>query len=250
MRKYSVLLILSLVTFTVDAQRWKLKRYEGMAGIGTTYILGDVGGNMKETLGGITDFDFSSTRPSIYLGARYKLREEMSARFNVFYGFAKSDDKNSRNEPRGTVSTTHLFEVSTQFEYYFLREDRRLKSAAVFNRRGMVNNYARTAYYAFVGAGALFYNPTTNGQNDQYHMVKQGMMVTPSVPIGLGLKYSYNSKLSIGFEIGGRLTFSDYLEGYSSFYYGEHDDFLYFTSLSLIYKVRTDRRNRPVLFRR
>lgn len=250
MRKVAILLILTLVTYSLTAQRWKLKRYEGIAGLGTTYILGDIGGNMKETLGGITDFDFATTRPSIYLGVRYKVREEMQARFNVFYGFGKSDDKYGRNNERGVVSTVHLFEISTQFEYYFLREERRLKSAAVFNRSGMVNNYARTAYYAFVGAGALIYNPKTNAVPDADHAIEQGFAFTPSVPLGLGLKYSYNSKLSIGFEVGGRITFTDFIDGYSSFRWGEHNDYLYFTSLSLIYKVRTDRRNRPVLFRR
>ncbi|MFW6328308.1 MAG: hypothetical protein ACOC2F_08365, partial [Bacteroidota bacterium] len=145
-RNHLLLLLISLtISTSVDAQRWKLRRYEAIVGVGTTTVYGDIGGTADESnLFGLKDIRITDVRPSFRLGIRYKLEEDMSLKMNFIYGRGYSTDDESRNTHRNFGFTTDIVEYSVQYEYYILKEDRRLKSAAVFNRRGMINNYAKT----------------------------------------------------------------------------------------------------------
>ena len=75
-------------------------------------------------------------------------------------------------------------------QYYFISEQRLLNSAAIFNRRGMINNYASFAAYVFAGVGATMFWPEPVIQEprpgDKY---KTDMGVTAVIPVGLGIKY-------------------------------------------------------------
>ncbi len=264
--KKATLIILALFFITISetySQRWKLRRYEAIVGLGTTTVYGDIGGTADESnLYGLKDIRIGDIRPSFYLGIRYKLEEEMSLKLNLIYGRGYSTDANSKNEHRNLSFSTGIFEYSLQYEYYFLKEDRRLKSAAVFNRKGMINNYAKTAMYAFAGVGGIYFSPKfTEDPNTVWpdwiwdkenHTYEGYSKINAVIPVGIGLKYTIDDMFSIGFELGGRYTFTDYLDGISPNnppYANNSKDVYYFADISLIYKVRTDRRGRPVLFR-
>ncbi len=264
-RNHLLLLLISLtISTSVDAQRWKLRRYEAIVGVGTTTVYGDIGGTADESnLFGLKDIRITDVRPSFRLGIRYKLEEDMSLKMNFIYGRGYSTDDESRNDDRNLGFRTGIFETSIQYEYYLLKEDRRLKSAAVFNRRGMINNYAKTALYVFAGAGGIAFKPQFleepseawslwNSTMEDRHEVLQETAFSGVLLGGLGLKYTLDSKYSLGFELGYRYSFTDLLDGISAYnppFNNEHNDVYYFSSISLIYKVRTDRRGRPVIFR-
>ena len=61
------------------------------------------------------------------------------------------------------------------------------------------------------------------------------------------LKYIIDSKWVLGFELGGRFTSTDFLDGFSPLT-SNFNDVYYFTVLNLIYKIKTDRRGFPILF--
>ena len=251
-----ILLAFVFTTFlitAVDAQRWKLRRYEGILGFGTTNVFGDIGGTADQSnLFGLKDIEIDQTRPSFYAGIRYKIEEDMAVKLNIVYGIGSGSDDGSKNEHRELSFKTTLIESSVQYEYYFLKEDRRLKSSAVFNRRGMINNYAKIAAYAFGGLGGIYFNPSLEGPPSQlaheWHIVDGYSKFNLTLPVGLGLKYTIDDQISLGFELGGRYTLSDYLEGFSTTF-SKNNDIYYFTNLTFIYKARTDRRGRPILFR-
>ena len=265
--KKATLIFLALFFITIGdafSQRWKLRRYEAIVGLGTTTVYGDIGGTADESnLYGLKDIRFTDVRPSYYLGIRYKLEEEMSIKLNLIYGQGYGTDAGSKNENRNLGFKTGIFEYSVQYEYFFLKEDRRLKSAAVFNRKGMINNYAKTAAYAFAGLGGIYISPKfTEDPSDVWpewettmkdrHIIEGYSKISATFPVGLGLKYTIDDMFTIGFELGGRYTLSDYLDGIAAKnppFNNEHKDVYYFADVSLIYKVRTDRRGRPVLFR-
>lgn len=254
MKKLLITLVFSgIIISSVDAQRWKLRRYEGILGVGTTNVFGDIGGTADQSnLFGLKDIEIDQTRPSFYAGIRYKLEEDMSLKLNIVYGQGSGNDIGSKNEHRELSFKTTLIESSVQYEYYFLKEDRRLKSSAVFNRRGMINNYAKLAMYAFGGVGGIYFNPSLEGPEQQltheWHIVDGYSNFNLTLPVGLGLKYTIDDQISLGFELGGRYTLSDYLEGFSTVF-SKNNDVYYFTNLTFIYKARTDRRGRPILFR-
>jgi opacity protein-like surface antigen len=243
-------MILVMVPVSSYAQKWKLRRYEASFGVGTSNFYGDIGGAAgTNNAAGFKDIQLKYTRPSIALGARYKLTGDMAVRMNLIYGFVAGSDANSRNGGealRNYSFTSTIFEPSFQFEYYLIPESRSTSSAALFNRRGMVNNYSKIYVYLFGGIGGAFGNPKLKDSagNDvtKDNFSKFGVVF----PVGAGLKYTIDSRWSIGAEFGRRFTTTDYIDGYSS-QFSKHNDLYDFTTVSAIYKIQTDRRGRPIL---
>lgn len=246
-----LLLLLLCLPLTADAQKWKLRRYEALFGVGTSNYFGDIGGSADaDNLWGIKDIKIRSTRPSFYLGARYKIRANVAVKMNLMYGFIAGDDEGSKNTDRGFKFYSHIFEPSFQAEYSIISEEQRRRSGAMFNKRGMMNNYSQFNVYLYAGIGGLFYSPVEN------EALKSGVYYEPgykkygiSFPAGIGAKYVISQSWSIGAEFGVRWTTTDYLDAYTS-RYSTANDLYYFTHVHGIYRIRTDRSGYPVLFRR
>jgi opacity protein-like surface antigen len=247
MNKYFLIFSLILLTvFSIDtsAQRWKLRRYEASAGLGTLNFFGDIGGTADDNnLIGFKDIQLKFTRPSVFFGAAYRLREDMNVRMNLIFGSITGDDINSRNDGRNYAFTSTIFEPSFQFEYYLIPEGKTFYSSAIFNRRGMINNYAQFSAYVFLGIGGVLSNPKP--RKDYVSVFEDNFSkFGVAFPLGLGLKYSIDSQWSLGFEIGRRLTLTDHIDGYTS-KFSEHKDTYYISTFSAIYKLRTDRNGLP-----
>lgn len=266
----NILLFSLLLSLNTNAQSWKLMRYEFVGGVGTANIFGDLTGASNtgnENLYGIKDFVISDTRPSLLLAARYKVTQRFSARMNFIYSPSKSNgsftklDGESKVQRDGVVVNTQLLEITPQMEFYFLREERKAKSAAIFNRRGMVNSFATLSAYFFAGAGAVHAKPTITVNNpnstfliDRKDEIYQDGLWTLVLPAGVGVKYVLNGRYVLGFEFGGRYTFSDNIDGFSptvglnpkQYPKGKTaNDIYYFTSINLSYKLRTSRDGIP-----
>jgi hypothetical protein len=249
--KYLLIIFFLLTVFTVSSygQKWKLRRYEAAFHIGTSNFYGDIGPSSNTETGLFKDVQLQYTRPSFGLGIRYKLTGDMNLKMNLIYGFVKGSDLNSLNWGEGHRSysfTSTIFEPSVQFEYYLIPESRSNASAALFNRRGMVNNYSKVYLYVFGGVGGAFANP--------YIKDSTGIIIPPAkpfskvgvvFPVGIGLKYTIDAKWSLGFEFGRRWTTTDFIDGLKP-PSSQHNDIYDFGMFSAIYKVKTDRRGRPV----
>ncbi|MBN2614009.1 MAG: hypothetical protein JXB00_20800 [Bacteroidales bacterium] len=242
MKKF--ILVISLIIFVVgatDAQRWKLKRYEAIAGIGTLNMFTDLGVSNAESLLG---FRMDFTRPNIYAGVRYKFSHAFSGKFGLAYGYGYSDDVTNDRGTDGFKSNTHIIEPSVTAEYYIKKEQRRYKSVAIYNRRGMLNDYSTFGIYAFGGIAGLYYNVVHDINPRDYDVLKNSGF-TLAIPIGLGFKYIYSDKIVFGYEIGPRYVFSDYLDGFTT-EDSKHNDVYWLTTLTLAYKIKTSRRNIPL----
>ena len=248
MVKWYLAAVLASLFFQGNAQQWKLKRIEAIFGVGTTNVYSDLGGAPDATsLLFIKDVSFRSTRPSVYLGVRYRATQKTTVKTALIYGYSKTTDyTGSRNENRGFSSVTQLIEFSGNYEYYFLPEQRRLRSAAMFNRRGMINDYSSFGAYAFIGLGATFYWPhlelSEPRLQDQY---KNNFGVTASIPLGVGFKYIISDKWIFGYEIGYRQTISDYLDGFKG-PYSKKADIYWISSFNFSYRIPTSRRGLPI----
>jgi len=236
------------IVLTGYAQQWKLKRIEGILGIGTTNVYSDLGGAPNASgLLFIKDITFRSTRPSVYAGLRYRVDPKSTVKVALAYGYSKATDfAGSRNENRGFTSVTQLLEFSANYEYYFLPEHRRLRSAAIFNRRGMINDYSSFGAYAFIGLGTSLYKPdlvyTEPRAGDQYN---NNIGITGTIPLGLGIKYILSDKWILGYEIGYRQTLSDYLDGFKP-PSSKRDDVYWISTFNLSYRIATSRRGLPI----
>lgn len=242
-----ILLVLSCVFVTDSmAQRWKLRRYEVGLGIGSVQVFGDIGGTAdKENWFGLKDIKLDETRPAFSLMGRYKVNTFISAKANLNLGFGSGKDAGSRND-RGRSYKTMLIEFSGQAEHYFLVEEKRYRSAAMYNKRGMVNNFSTLSAYTFLGAGVV-YARSSHGAAPvlPYDDYQPGAHIAPVIPFGLGAKYVIDDKVFIGAELGYRWPLSDYIEGYKQTISSQHKDVYYFFMLSVNYRLKTTRRNIP-----
>ncbi len=243
---FLVLVFLSF-SVSVEAQRWKLRRYEASFGIAATNFYSDVGKSITDQnlLNSFKTVQLQTTRPGFVFDVRYKLAGDMAVKLNFAYGFLHGKDAGNLDAREYVMSTT-IFEPSLLFEYYLLPEGRSMSSAALFNRRGMVNNYSRFYIYLFGGAGGAYYNAKAkeNIEFDPRFTAASGFV--PVFPAGAGVKYSIDAQWSIGFEYGRRFTLTDNLDGITT-EFSQNNDIYDFAVFKAIYKVRTDRRGRPLL---
>jgi hypothetical protein len=124
----------------------------------------------------------------------------------------------------------------------------------MFNKRGMINNYSHYNLYAFAGVGGVFgwVKPLKNLGKYNIDRSPAGL----AFPLGLGFKYVMSANLSIGVEFGGRLTTTDWLDGYApnQIYpgtnYSHANDVYYFANFNVIYRIKTSRRGLPMFGKR
>ena len=244
MKKLLFFLIASfLFNLTVDAQAWRMRRYEAIFGIGTTHYFGDIGGWSKdENVLGLRDIDFTQVRPNLYFGIRYKLYEELALKLNFSYGYLHGDDSGDANNSRNFKFYTSIFEPSVQVEYSFIKEKEAM-SYLMMKGRGMSQFHPSISAYAFLGLGGAFFNITAkeNLQNVDLEYTPIALVV----PLGIGLKFGLNTNWSIGFDLGGRFTTSDYIDGYTS-EYSESKDVYFFGVFNMMYKIETGLNGVPV----
>ena len=245
-----VILITLYISSSLFSQRWKLKRYEAIAGIGTTNIFSDLGGRIDASMFYIEDITFRDTRPSLYAGARYKINQKYSTKLSLTYGYGKTEDfEGSRNEGRQFVARTHLFETAAHFEFYFKQEERRYRSAAMFNRRGMLNNYSTISAYVFGGVGLTKYWTKLEMEPRPTDTYDDRNKFIIAFPLGLGIKYIISDKWIIGYEIAGRYTFSDYIDGFKPAA-SKHNDIYWISTFNINYRIKTSRRGLPLFLDR
>jgi len=244
MKKLLFFLIASfLFTLTVDAQAWRMRRYETIFGVGTAHYFGDIGGWSKdENILGLRDIDFTQVRPNLYFGIRYKLYEELAFKLNFSYGYLHGDDSGDANNSRNFKFYTRIFEPSVQVEYGFIKEKEAM-SYLMMKGRGMSQFHPSISAYAFLGLGGAFFKVTKKGNLKNVDL--EYTPVALVVPLGIGLKYGLNTNWSIGFDLGGRFTTSDYIDGYSS-KFSKSKDVYFFGVINMVYKIRTGSNGLPV----
>ncbi len=256
MKVYSVFLIFLFFAFSVSdvfGQRWRLDRHHLTLGLGASGFMGDLGGADKPSSLGISDFDFAAVKPSVMLGYRYHLMEDVTARANIVYGQVSGSDANT-NEPYRNNRNIHfrspILEVSVQGEYFFFSAER---VGARYRRvtRGFGWLGYNISAYAFAGIGGFYFNPQAKFDRDLYMELGHSTVKNPddlpengwyelrplntegqgyyptrdkyrqiqiAVPIGVGAIFHINRDLSVGFEYGFRKTWTDYIDDVSTTY--------------------------------
>ena len=97
-------------------------------------------------------------------------------------------------------------------------------------------------FYVFTGIGGLSYSVKGNDA-----LVNTGMKTggfTAVIPVGLGSTLIFSPDFNFGVEIGGRYSFSDNLDGYTS-QYSSSNDVYYFFNFTVTYKLKTGANGLP-----
>ncbi|MBA7532943.1 hypothetical protein ES705_25178 [subsurface metagenome] len=242
-RFYLIFLIAFLFTYFSDAQIWKMRRYEGLGGIVTSNYFGDIGGYSKgDNALGLKDIRLFQSRPGFYLGARYKVLENLSAKLNLTAAFLHGTDEGGVNVGRDLKFSTKIFEPSVQFEYFLLPE-KESRSYLMMRGKGIGSFNPTISAYVFAGLGGAFFNAYKLENYEDYDFEYSNTALV--FPIGLGMKISLTPKWAAGFDLGRRFTTTDYLDAYTS-KDSRSNDVYYFGVFNLIYKLKTSRSGWPI----
>jgi hypothetical protein len=251
MRKTLIIILILFFSFSVFAQKWKLTRYEALIGIGTANFFGDIGGYPNgQNWYGLKDINIFRTRPSLYFAARYKIKMDQSIKFNLIFAWLNGKDNPavSYQGVRKYSFNSFVSEQSFQYEYSFVKEDRHRFSFALFNRRGMINNYSKLGFYGFAGLGGLLFVPSVKGNiAAAYGLPNTSVGYTLVIPVGVGVKLIYSNKYAFGFEFGGRYSLSDRIDGLAT-QQSKFNDVYYFGVFNLVYRIKTSIRGYPMIF--
>ena len=249
-RSFILTIILSfLISGIAHSQTWKMKRYEAMVGIGGSFYMGDIGSvSPTESIGGIKDVVFASTRPVIHLGFRYKISERFWVKLNLNYGWLYGDDSYyGSNQERGLVFSTPIFESTVQAEYAFIK-DKSDNNYLMMKGKGIRSFNSNISFYGFAGFGPIFFWPKVLEDPDN-RAATDFSKVALAFPLGLGLKYGLTPDWKIGFEVGGRFTTTDYLDAFTSDW-SKYNDNYFFATFHVIYNLDVSRKGWPTIRRR
>lgn len=187
--------------------------------LGGANYLGEIGG-AGEARGSLLDMKFSQTNVALGGFYRYHFTDRIAAKIQFNYARIQGADSLSEQPSRvgrNLSFRTDLLEVLVTGQYSFLvlnDLNRRSKSRVDFRAN------------VFAGAGVLFYYPYAQ-YNDKWYYLRPLMTegtenaydeMTIAVPFGLAANFTFNKKIRLGFEVGYRFTFTDYLDDVSTDY--------------------------------
>jgi hypothetical protein len=241
-----IIALLLLTSVDGYGQRWKLRRYELDLWVAGVTMHADIG-KANQPFANM----FNGFRPSIGITPRFFLYERTAIALDLaFANYAGKDDEVS-SHGRQYAFNTNAFVHGIRGEFYILGTSKKMFSGAVYNRRGMVNNYNQLYLYVFGGvSGILSKSIVKDMRNDNQEIADSEYYNNNAVysvvfPLGVGFKLSLDPRWSIGLEMGYSFSLSDWLDGYSS-PWSEYNDSYYITSVKAVYKIRSDKNGRPI----
>lgn len=209
MKKPVTAFLVFLAALAASAQSFYAVRKErsliATGGIGTSTYFGELA----------NPGDYFDARPSISAGLQYYFTNRISARAELSWFQLKGDD--AKADAEGRIKRNLSF-VSNNFEFNAAGQINLLPKGRRFYQRPQINPYV------FIGVGLLYFNPKAEYQGRKYALQPlrtEGVhynRVTVAIPHGIGVRYMVDPFLNIGFELGYRKIFTDYLDDVSTVY--------------------------------
>ena len=170
--------------------------------------------------------EFGETNLAWGLFVRYNFHEKFSARVNFSNGQISGDDQNGTQEwrkERNFSFRSNIYEFSVIGEWDIL-------GSQPYSSTGMFER-AFTPYMLF-GVGLVKFSVAAEGdgllsEEEEYPSVFF------SVPIGGGLKYHFQERVTLGAELAFRPAFGDYLDGVSLTGNPDKNDWYLFGGLTI-----------------
>lgn len=248
-RLFLIILLFCFFHQLIEAQQiWKLRRYEAVAGFGPTLFFGDIGGFSKtKNILGLRDMSFLQTRFDLNFSAKYRIIQDINARISLTYGLLHASDSRGSNEDRGFVAAISIFEPALIGEYYFIKN--KAESSYLFSKgraHGLGGIFKLLDFYTFTGIGGVGYSIKPNDKLKSKQVIEsiKPRGFTAVIPVGLGTTLIYSPDFNFGVEAGGRYSFSDNLDGYTS-QYSSSNDVYYFFNFTVTYKLKTGSNGLP-----
>ncbi|MBL4706352.1 MAG: hypothetical protein JKY54_17625 [Flavobacteriales bacterium] len=188
--------------------------------IGGSNYLGDIGGDELNRGGFIWDMKMEQTGIAVGAFYRTKLRDNLGIKASVHWARIQGDDvlsSNAGRRGRNLNFRNDLIELAATGEYYFYE---------TYDVGGYGRYLVEFRPYLFGGIAAVYSDPkaeldgeyyalrplNTEGKSNSYNAI------TMSIPGGLGFYFTYANRYRLGWELGYRHTFTDYLDDVSGVY--------------------------------
>ncbi|MEO6882669.1 MAG: DUF6089 family protein [Bacteroidia bacterium] len=217
MRKIHTLLVF---IFLISSVAFSQYRWDYGLRLGVSNYLGDIGGTDLTRRNFVSDMKLAETKFSGGIFVRTRLGESFGLKASLNYGRIAGADSLSTNygrRGRNLSFRNDIFELAVTGEYYFYQ----------VNDLGHTYRYRNDfKAYIFAGIAGFHHNPEayyggtwvdlqplkTEGQKTPYSLWQA------SIPVGAGVYFTLNRKFRIGWELGWRTTFTDYLDDISTKY--------------------------------
>ncbi len=186
--------------------------------VGAANYLGEMGGKEEARKDFIWDMKLNQTRWALGAFGRYKINPLLAVKGSFTYGRIQGADNLSTNpgrQGRNLSFRNDILELAAVAEVY-------LFNFADVGHRGRYRMDFKS--YAFAGLAGFRHNPKTeyNGswvalqplQTEGVSYKNIGL----SIPVGMGFYFTYRRQHRFGWDIGWRLTFTDYLDDVSTSY--------------------------------
>lgn len=193
-------------------------RWDFGGGIGAANILGEMGGKEKTRRDFISDLKMKETRWNVNGFARFKVNPQIFVKGMLSYARLEGADSLSTNPGRvgrNLHVRNDILELSLTGEFVFYE-------ASDIGKSYRFRNDLR--FYAFAGVGGLYHGPRgkLNGKWVPLRpMQNEGVKYSPVtvvVPTGVGLFFTIKREHRLGWELGWRTMFTDYLDDISTTY--------------------------------
>lgn len=218
--RFLMVLLAGMLFFSVQAQNESIVQ-KGDIGftVGASQYFGDL--NPRTSV--------KNVKPALGIFFRKQFTPYLGIRLSGHYtqlGFSDADSKLPFQQARNLSFQTNLWEVAVHGDFNFFRY--------VPGEAG----YSFTPYITF-GLGVFNFNPYTEfsgnkvflrdlgteGQNIGYTDLtgkkrKPYKTTTVCFPFGMGIKYNVSNNVNLSFQLGQRLTLTDYLDDVSTTYVG------------------------------
>ena len=204
---FSIVFLILLTTSSLKAQEWEF----GM-NVGSMGYIGDLNRNNP----------LKFTNPGVSVNVRYAFTPFSGLKLGLTQGSIQANDANSSQafeKARNLSFSSNITELSLNYEYYFFP----------FSPG---SNKERFTPYIFFGVAGFMFDPKAEFNGETYFLRElgtegQGTTLNSSakysnlnvaIPFGIGAKYNFVDNFNLGFELGYRNTFTDYLDDISKNY--------------------------------
>lgn len=186
-----------------------------------------------------TSLRFGATRPNLGVSYAHRFAPRLSGRVGLSYGRLTGDDQKA-SDNKTDNEAVYRYNRNLRFRNDLV-ELSALAMIDLFENRGTYLKRRDFSPYIFIGVAGFYHNPKAEnkagdfvalqplGTEGQFVRDKNSNYPTPykrvqiAIPFGLGVSYKLNRQFNVGYEIGWRKTFTDYLDDVSGKYADQED---------------------------
>ena len=197
--------------------------------LGTSHSLTDVSGSSVDQRPSFLNTQWSTTSLNIGAFGRYRFHEYFAGKASLNYGRVHGADSLAEGRSRNFYFDNNIIELAAVFE--------------VFVPVGSPN--FPFDFYGFFGLAGFYHNPNLTVPDPPPHDFYEDEMTfsnfQPAIPMGVGFSYQLTRDWKIGYEVGWRKTFFDFLDGFTR-PWSRGSDSYYFATVKVSYQLPQSRR--------